>query len=465
MKKPQLRRLDRQPSESVKRYAQIDPLLQSEFKWAYEQLIGPTLAGATDPFQAEQAALDELMERSRQGFVPLKGYPGGGVHITPPIDGAAVPPAEKSYRTVWRSAQRIRPEHRPFVAIAAIVLFAVIGVLVTMPRGETAQNRVPSGRSAALRARTAAAPVPTPTTNPREALAAAGALTATTTVSGTDPAYPAGDASMLSSVQNALPATARESLLTPVSVEVNGAGGKHVYRVITSAPATDGTWRPQLAEGVIAWLQGTVVNQVFCLPAATLPPVKAGDTLLIRTKSSAPLRYTIQSARTDIEWQQTELLGQRRNGVTVLGCGGPPTAPRSVWLASFRIEDQPDTPAAQPTPAPKPTAPPPLDIAAIAAHVMTDPAKPANGNVLMLSLSVVNRSDKPVDLDPSALQVVDGTSGGQLALEGGLPITVKPGKDRQTVMLSVAAPQKGMAILETDQRFGQRKWHLTPKSQ
>ena len=188
--------------------------------------------------------------------------------------------------------------------------------------------------------------------------------------------------------------------------------------------------------------------------------------MLIRTKSSAPLRYTIQAVRSDIEWQQTELLGQRRNGVTVLGCGGPPTAPRHAWLASFRIADQPDIPAAPPAPAtPTPAAPAPLDVAAIAAHVMADPAAPARGNVLMITLGVVNRSGKPVPLDPAAIQVVDGSSGGQLPLAAGLPPTVPPSKDRQTVMLSVPPPQHGMAILQTDARFGQRRWHLTPAPQ
>jgi hypothetical protein len=358
----------------------------------------------------------------------------------------------------------VRPEHRPFVTIAAILLFAVIGVLLTMPRGETAQNAASASLRAGNQAATAA--VPTPTTDPNETLAAAPALTATTTVSGTDPAFPEGDGdSMLSGVQNVLPSAARASLLTPVSVEIAGGAGKHVYRVEPSTPGADGTWRPGLVPGVIAWLAGTTVNQVFCLPAATLPTVKAGDTLLIRTKSSAPLRYSIQTVRSDIEWQQTELLGQRRNGVTVIGCGGPPTVPKTVWLAGYRLEDQPDSPAAQPTVKPSPTAPPVLDIAQIAAHVMTDTTTVGSGRVLMLSLSVVNRSDKPVDLDPSALQVVDGDTGSQLALAGGLPVTVKPGKERQTVMLSVAAPPKGMAVIETDQRFGQRKWHLTPNHQ
>jgi hypothetical protein len=70
-----------------------------------------------------------------------------------------------------------------------------------------------------------------------------------------------------------------------------------------------------------------------------------------------------------------------------------------------------------------------------------------------------------VPLDPAAIQVVDGSSGGQLPLAAGLPTTVPPSKDRQTVMLSVTPPQHGMAILQTDARFGQRRWHLTAAPQ
>ena len=287
-------------------------------------------------------------------------------------------------------------------------------------------------------------------------------IISTQTISTTDPAYPAPDSSAF---QNMVPDVARASLLMPVSLELDGKSGQHIYRVVASSPTKDGTWHPQIPEGRTAWLNGTVVNQVFCLPAATLPAVQAGDTILVRTRSGAPLRYTITAVRADVGWQQTEVLSQRRNGVTVLGCGGPQTAPRHAWFATFRIEDQPETPAAQPPVSATPAAPAPLDVAAIAAHVMADPMKPGGGNVLMITLAVVNRSRQPVQLDPRAISVLDGSTGGTLPLAEGLPTTVPPSKDRQTVMVSVKPPDKGMAVLQTDARFGDRRWHLTPAPQ
>ena len=448
-----------QPTESARRYATIDPKLREEFDQAYGLLIAPHLAGATNPFTAELGGAQALLDQARRGFVPLAGYDTDGIYLRPPADDAGIPAVSGAgttpYRTVWA---RIPPERRPLLLLGLILLIGLGGVLVTAPGRETPQNAGKPG----FRAHMAAAQAVNATATATAASPAAAPITSTQTISTTDPAYPAPDNSAF---QNMVPDVARASLLMPVSLELDGKSGQHIYRVVASSPTKDGTWHPQIPEGRTAWLNGTVVNQVFCLPAATLPAVQAGDTILVRTRSGAPLRYSITAVRADVGWQQTEVLSQRRNGVTVLGCGGPQTAPRHAWFATFRIEDQPETPAAQPPVSATPAAPAPLDVAAIAAHVMADPMKPGGGNVLMITLSVVNRSRQPVQLDPRAISVLDGSTGGTLPLAEGLPTTVPPSKDRQTVMVSVKPPDKGMAVLQTDARFGDRRWHLTPAPQ
>jgi hypothetical protein len=347
-------------------------------------------------------------------------------------------------------------KRRAALGIVGSVLFAAVWLLLTVPRGHAAQTAGKPGSRSRLAVAGALRPAAT------AAISTTDVLTATTTISSTNPAFAAPDVPLTQSLS---PQIGPQSLLTPVSLEVESATGGHpIYRVVASQPTKDGAWKPQIPAGRAAWLSGTVVNQVFCLPAATLPVVKAGDSLLVRTSSGAPLRYTIEAVRADVGWQQTEVLSQRRNGVTVLGCGGPDTAPRHVWFATFRLEDQPDTPAVSPAASPTPAAPPPLEMVAIGGHIMANTMQPGSGNELLITLQVINRSNQPVPLDPHAVTVLDGSTGGALPLVEGLPTTVPPSKDRQTLTVGVKPPAQAMAVLQTDARFGDRRWHLMPQT-
>src|SRR5919199_3142468 len=127
-----------QPTESARRYAQIDPRLRAEFDQAYAALIAPYLAGSANPFRAEQQGAQELLETARSGFVPLAGYAGGGVHIQPPVgspgdptgDTPAARAAHQPYRTVFG---RVPPERRPLLAVALLLLFGIGGGPLTPP--------------------------------------------------------------------------------------------------------------------------------------------------------------------------------------------------------------------------------------------------------------------------------------------------------------------------------------------
>src|SRR5919199_6525858 len=132
-----------QPTESARRYAQIDPRLRAEFDQAYAALIAPYLAGSANPFRAEQQGAQELLETARSGFVPLAGYAGGGVHLQPPVgspgdptgDTPAARSAQNPYRTVF---SRVPPERRPLLAGALMLLFGIGGVLPIPPPADAA---------------------------------------------------------------------------------------------------------------------------------------------------------------------------------------------------------------------------------------------------------------------------------------------------------------------------------------
>ena len=453
-----------QPTESERLLSRFDPETRKKFQELYEQLLAPFLAGAHDPFQARRAGTLALLDDARQnGFVPRPGTPAGGIWI-PGLaaeQGAAAKaarPARTPYGTVWRE---LPPKRKAVLGVAVSLLFAAVWLLLTVPRGEAAQNAGKPGSRSRLAVSGGAAHTVSP------AATATAQLTATTTISTTNPAYPAPDVPFTQSLS---PQIGPASLLTPVSLELDRRSAPPnsqppIYRVVASTPGKDGSWKPVIPDGRAAWLAGTVVNQVFCLPAATLPAAQAGDTILVRTRSGAPLRYTIEAVRDDVGWQQTEVLSQRRNGVTVLGCGGPDTAPRHVWFASFRLEDQPETPADAPVPATAPTAaaPPPLEMVALAGQLVAATPQPGMGGTLMITLQVINHSPQPVPLDPHALTVLDGSTGAALPLVEGLPAVIPPSKDRQTILATFKPPQSALAVLETDQHFGDRRWQLRPQ--
>jgi hypothetical protein len=213
--------------------------------------------------------------------------------------------------------------------------------------------------------------------------------------------------------------------------------------------------------GEAAWLEGTVINRVFCLAAQELPQATVGDSLIIRPKSAVPLRYTITAVNPAVEWQQTDWVNQLKNGVTVIGCGAPPDKKRTVWFAEYRLSDRPDTPPLQPTPPVSATAA--LTIQQLDAQGATDPQR---GSVMLLTLAVTNQTDHPVPVDKDALQVLDGSNSQVLPLLGGLPITVPAGNTAQPVVLAVQAPSQaahGTAVLKANALFGSRSWPVQPK--
>jgi transcription elongation GreA/GreB family factor len=96
-----------------------------------------------------------------------------------------------------------------------------------------------------------------------------------------------------------------------------------VYRVVPSEGTLGGSWTPELEAGTAAWLNGSYVNSVFCLPPdteATLAELPEGTTVLMRPATGDVREYRIVRVR-EVGRQQTEVLSQRKAGMTLLACG------------------------------------------------------------------------------------------------------------------------------------------------
>src|SRR5919202_6252144 len=105
--------------------------------------MAPRLAGAANPFTAEQQGAQALLAQARAGFVPLAGYPDGGIYIQPPDDARAGEGPLVATRPQRAVPGRIPPERRPLLFLALLVLLGSGGVLLTRPHGAPATARTP----------------------------------------------------------------------------------------------------------------------------------------------------------------------------------------------------------------------------------------------------------------------------------------------------------------------------------
>ncbi len=130
----------------------------------------------------------------------------------------------------------------------------------------------------------------------------------------------------------------------PASLEIERPDSSPiVYRVLASASELGGTWKPEIPEGSAAWLNGTYINHVFCLPPssmALISTMQRGDAITMRPASGAIRQYEIVATST-VGRQQTEVMDQRRAGLTLIVCGSAASGnanERMVAEAVFRPE-------------------------------------------------------------------------------------------------------------------------------
>lgn len=123
----------------------------------------------------------------------------------------------------------------------------------------------------------------------------------------------------------------------PSSLELPLADHREVYRVAASAGKLGGTWAPETGPGIAAWLSNTFINTVICLPGSAADlHLAPGQAVQLRNASGALRRYTVATVQT-VERQQTELLDQRRAGLTLVICGTGGNT-RQVLTAVYRPE-------------------------------------------------------------------------------------------------------------------------------
>jgi hypothetical protein len=124
----------------------------------------------------------------------------------------------------------------------------------------------------------------------------------------------------------------------PTSLEIRRADGSSVVlRVLPSTGVLGGSWTPTVEDGQAAWLSGTTINSVFCLPGnatSLISALKRGSPIVMRPASGALRHYEVIRTRT-VGRQQVEVLDQRRAGMTLLACGGTGST-RTVVEAVYR---------------------------------------------------------------------------------------------------------------------------------
>ena len=111
----------------------------------------------------------------------------------------------------------------------------------------------------------------------------------------------------------------------PASLELarDDGASPDVYRVLASASELGGVWEPAVPEGVAAWLNGSYINHLFCLPPSarsTVMGLTRGSVITMRPASGAVREYTVVRVR-QVGRQEVEVLDQRRAGMTLILCG------------------------------------------------------------------------------------------------------------------------------------------------
>ena len=161
--------------------------------------------------------------------------------------------------------------------------------------------------------------------------------TAQTTNQGTPTATVDGDAPP-TPITDVAEAGSDITVAYPASLEIlRDDQSADVYRVKASSSALGGTWTPDVPAGVAAWLNGSYVNYVFCLPPsaqATVQALTRGSHIVMRPANGAVRDFEVLRVR-QVERQEIEVFDQRRSGMTLVLCGGD-TNQRTVVEAVYQ---------------------------------------------------------------------------------------------------------------------------------
>jgi hypothetical protein len=299
-------------------------------------------AGAADPLAVEASLIEEIAlvaegqspERQGIGFVP---GPSGEYHLVPPRrnpfeDAPAVPGSAAS-------PPQGMTQQRRFLLVGGILALAAVLLFLTMrdttqpaARTQTSGPRASGGASPQASADPVEAGDPNAPAIEQIGAGASAAPIVDAEVRRAKASYP-------SSLEIVLPGSDTAPLTRSVPSAL-------VYRVVPSTGQLGGQWTPTMAPGTAAWLSSSYVNSVFCLPpetAATLQELPIGTQVLMRPATGDVRAYEIVRVR-QVGRQQTEVMSQRKAGMTLIACttpGDERTVAEAVYLPPISREPAP----------------------------------------------------------------------------------------------------------------------------
>lgn len=400
---------------------------------AAEAVAGASAEGGADHDAVEAEVLTALIREAEGvdepdglGFVPHPDPAVRGYELQPPVTD---PRGRRPHR---RTGSLLALGRNRLGLAAGVLVLAATGLGWTVTRTSAGQTDQASTATSPMRI----APSPAP---PIEPLAAALMPTTTPLLGGNQGA---GDAGV------------RVEVVDPASLDLQQPDGAHaVFRVVAMPGRLGSLWQPAPAPGTAAWLQGSYVNVVLCLgpdAGAALRDTARGRPIVIRTNSGTTRHYEVLRVRA-VERQQTEVLDQRRAGLTLLLCATPDDGPDRGGSATRTVVEavyRPETLAQQ---LPGPGTPVGLgDLARVAVqsvHVLTRTADlvGASGEAIMdlvLAVEVDNLQDTPLQWQDLADQLeVDGRMAEAVPDAAGSPArSPLAGHERRMIELRYRVP-------------------------
>jgi len=282
--------------------------------------------GAADRLVVEADLVEEiaLLAEARSpdsqgvGFVPI---PGGEMNVVPPTRNPFedAPPSEADTAI---PVQGMTPRRRMVVAAGVVALggsLLLVNILGNRSTTPTVPVTTQPGAAASANARSSPRAGQTEAEANAETAQLYGVEAGASTAPLVDAEVRRAKAGYPSSLEIV---TTSDEDRPPLPRAVHSA---LVYRVVPSTGQLGGSWTPDLEAGTAAWLSGSYVNSIFCLPPDTeaiLAELPSGSTVLMRPATGDVRQYKIVRVQR-VGRQQTEVLSQRKAGMTLIACGVP----------------------------------------------------------------------------------------------------------------------------------------------
>jgi hypothetical protein len=265
--------------------------------------------------EEELAIAQNLLEKARRGFV----VDDSGEDLMYASDPELPVDAEFLLDEGALRQQRLR-KAVPIVGAFFVALLAILLVY----GGDSSSTPTPTATARAVLAIPTQTLTPTPTGSPTPTATASATPTPTVTPAPTLTPTPLPAEEVKVKPQ---PVKLEEGAVLPVSLEIAGR-----YFPIVPTGLRDGAWAYLTEPDQVSWLAGSYVNVILGLPFTAgnsdllLSTLALSDTLTLRN-NVAGLNYYRVTDRTYVDVYATEVLRQRRAGLTLVQLGGNEEAP------------------------------------------------------------------------------------------------------------------------------------------